>query len=121
MMMEKYLNDSLSTRSKADSARIEAANLMPAYFKRLQYREDSIRAFKWFQTTRDSTYIERYTKVKTAATSYSQAVALTRKGSVGTEQSLPSAPTKPAFADRRPVLAAIIPERSLFFKKESIQ
>jgi penicillin-binding protein 2 len=64
MMMEKYLNDSLSIRSKADSARIEAANLMPAYFKRLQYREDSIRAFKWFQTTRDSAYIERYSSLR---------------------------------------------------------
>lgn len=33
---------------------------MPAYFKRAQYKEDSIRAFKWYQTTKDSSYIKRY-------------------------------------------------------------
>jgi penicillin-binding protein 2 len=60
MMMEKYLLDSLTTKSKADSARIAGTNLMPAYFKRLQYKEDSVRAYKWFQVTRDSAYIRRY-------------------------------------------------------------
>lgn len=121
MMMEKYLNDSLSTRSKADSARIEAANLMPAYFKRLQYREDSIRAFKWFQTTRDSAYIERYTEIKPVASDNSQLVAQVRNGSTGAKRSRPRIPAKPAAADSRPVFAAIIPERSLLFKKGSIQ
>lgn len=62
MLMEKYLLDSLTTRSQADSARIAAANLMPSYFRRLQYREDSIRAYKWFQVTKDSSYIDRYSK-----------------------------------------------------------
>ena len=63
MMMEKYLLDSLTPRSKVDSARIAAANLMPSYFRRLQYREDSIRAYKWFQVTKDSSYIDRYSMV----------------------------------------------------------
>jgi penicillin-binding protein 2 len=121
MMMEKYLNDSLSTRSKADSARIEAANLMPAYFKRLQYREDSIRAFKWFQTTRDSAYIERYTEIKPVASDNSLVVAQVRNGSTGAKRSRPRIPAKPAAADSRPVFAAIIPERSLLNKKGSIQ
>jgi penicillin-binding protein 2 len=60
MMMEKYLLDTLTAKSKIDSARIASTNLMPSYFKRLQYKEDSIRAFKWFQVTKDSTYIDRF-------------------------------------------------------------
>jgi penicillin-binding protein 2 len=60
IMVEKYLNDTLMTKSKADLERISNTNLMPAYFKRLQYKEDSTRAFKWFQTTKDSSYIKRF-------------------------------------------------------------
>ncbi len=59
MLLEKYLNDTLSVRSKADSARIAAANLMPAYFKRLQQKEDSARARQWFKLTKDSSYLRR--------------------------------------------------------------
>ena len=106
MMMEKYLNDSLSARSKADSARIEAANLMPAYFKRLQYREDSIRAFKWFQTTRDSAYIDRYTK----------------NGSVVAPRPMnPQRPT-PISEGKDPVTVAMLPSvRSWVEKKEVLR
>ena len=99
--MEKYLNDSLSTRSKADSARIEAANLMPAYFKRLQYREDSIRAFKWFQTTRDSVYIERYTKWQ--------------------GPSIPGKRKPTSTQKERSVLAAVVPHRIAIEKKEALR
>jgi penicillin-binding protein 2 len=60
IMVEKYLNDTLMTKSKADLERISKTNLMPAYFKRVQFKEDSIRAFKWYQTTKDSSYIKRY-------------------------------------------------------------
>ena len=59
-MIEKYLNDTLMKKSEADLERISKTNLMPAYFKRLQYKEDSIRAFKWFNTTKDSVYIKKY-------------------------------------------------------------
>ena len=60
LMIEKYLNDTLMKKSEADLERISKTNLMPAYFKRLQYKEDSIRAFKWFNTTKDSVYIKKY-------------------------------------------------------------
>ena len=63
MMMEKYLLDTLTAKSKLDSARIAGTNLMPSYFKRLQYKEDSIRAFKWFQVTKDSSYIDRFSQL----------------------------------------------------------
>jgi penicillin-binding protein 2 len=60
ILMEKYLNDTLQARSKADLERIANANLMPVHLKRVQYREDSIRAFKWFEMTKDSSYIKKY-------------------------------------------------------------
>ncbi len=62
ILMEKYLNDTLSARSKADSARISSANLMPAYFKRLQRKEDSTRARQWFKLTGDSSYLRKITQ-----------------------------------------------------------
>ena len=61
ILLEKFLNDSLSNRSKDDSVRIVNANLTPSYFKRLQYKEDSIRARKWYQVTHDSSYLKRFT------------------------------------------------------------
>ncbi len=63
IMIEKYLNDTLMTKSVADVERISNTDLMPAYFKRMQYKEDSIRAYKWFQTTNDSSYIQKYVSV----------------------------------------------------------
>jgi penicillin-binding protein 2 len=61
ILIEKYLNDTLQTKSVADVERISAANLMPAYFKRLQFKTDSLRAIEWFQKTKDSSYLEKYT------------------------------------------------------------
>ncbi len=40
--------------------RIASANLMPGYLVREQFREDSIRAFKWFKLTRDTSVIKKY-------------------------------------------------------------
>lgn len=61
ILIEKYLNDTLQKKSVADVERISKANLMPAYFKRLQYKTDSVRAIEWFQKTKDSSYLEKYT------------------------------------------------------------
>jgi penicillin-binding protein 2 len=60
ILIEKYLNDTLQTKSKDDLERIANTNLMPNYFKRLQYKTDSTRAQEWFKKTKDSTYIMRY-------------------------------------------------------------
>ncbi|RYY57589.1 MAG: penicillin-binding protein 2 [Chitinophagaceae bacterium] len=60
MMMEKYLLDSLTTRSKADFERIANTNIMPAYLKKLQFITDSARANEWFRKTKDSTYLRRF-------------------------------------------------------------
>ncbi len=60
MLMEKYLLDSLTPRSKADFERISKANLLPSYFVRLQYFTDSVRAEQWADMTGDSTRLKRY-------------------------------------------------------------
>jgi penicillin-binding protein 2 len=60
IIMEKYLNDTLQTKSKEDLERISSADLMPKYYIRVQYKEDSIRAYEWFKKTKDSSYIKKY-------------------------------------------------------------
>lgn len=60
ILIEKYLNDTIQAKSVADVERISKANLMPVYFKRLQYKTDSLRAIEWFQKTKDSSYLEKY-------------------------------------------------------------
>ena len=60
ILMEKYLNDTLRSERRTKADEISAANLMPSYLERLQYKEDSIRARKWFEMTKDSSYIKKY-------------------------------------------------------------
>ena len=60
LMMEQYLNDSLSTASKKKAEQIAGSNLMPGWITREQYRVDSIRAQYWFKLTKDSSYIKKY-------------------------------------------------------------
>jgi penicillin-binding protein 2 len=63
IMIEKYLNDTLQTKSVADVERIAGTNLMPAYFKRLQYKTDSVRAEHWLRDYKDSSLIKRFLNI----------------------------------------------------------
>jgi penicillin-binding protein 2 len=60
LMVEKYLTDSLRADRVKEADRIAAADLMPSYLTREQFKADSIRAFKWFEMTKDSSYIDKY-------------------------------------------------------------
>lgn len=60
LMVEKYLTDSLRADRKVEADRISNENLMPGYLPRVQYKEDSVRAFFYFNLTRDSNYIQKY-------------------------------------------------------------
>jgi penicillin-binding protein 2 len=60
ILLEKYLNDTLQEKSKADLERISTTNLMPPYLKRLQFKEDSTRARRWFEIKKDSAYLKKY-------------------------------------------------------------
>jgi len=58
--MEKFLNDTLQTKSKEDLERISNTNMMPKYYVRKQKVADSLRAYEWFKLTKDSSYIKKY-------------------------------------------------------------
>jgi penicillin-binding protein 2 len=60
ILIEKYLNDTIQKKSEADVDRISKANLIPAHYKRLQYKADSGRAYEWFRITKDSSYIQKF-------------------------------------------------------------
>ncbi|HEX6171632.1 MAG TPA: penicillin-binding transpeptidase domain-containing protein, partial [Chitinophagaceae bacterium] len=60
ILMEKYLNDTLQEKSKADVERISGTDLMPKYYIRKQFITDSLRAIEWFKITKDSSYIRKY-------------------------------------------------------------
>jgi penicillin-binding protein 2 len=60
LIVEKYLTDSLRTERQAEVKRISEANIIPEYFERLQFKTDSVRAYKWFNLTKDSSYIKKY-------------------------------------------------------------
>jgi penicillin-binding protein 2 len=63
ILMEKYLNDTISKASQAEYEIYSTTNKMPTHLKRLQYKVDSIRAREWFEMTKDSSYIEKYTGI----------------------------------------------------------
>jgi penicillin-binding protein 2 len=60
LLVEKYINDTLRTERLKQVEDIAGANLMPSYLHRLQYIEDSTRAHRWFELTKDSSYIKKY-------------------------------------------------------------
>jgi penicillin-binding protein 2 len=64
LLIEKYLTDSLRADRQKEADRIAAANLMPSYLTREQFKADSIRAYEWFKMTKDSSYIDKYTYQK---------------------------------------------------------
>ncbi|MBC7903225.1 MAG: penicillin-binding protein 2 [Gemmatimonadaceae bacterium] len=60
LMMEKYLNDTLSTARLKEVERVAAADLLPSYLTREQYKQDSIRAFNYFKITNDTGAIRKF-------------------------------------------------------------
>ena len=62
LMMEKYLNDTLSTASQKKADELAAKNLMPSILAVEQYIADSARAEQWFKITKDSSFIRKFRK-----------------------------------------------------------
>lgn len=65
-MIEQYLTDSIRPEKMKDVERISSANLMPAYLKRKQFIADSTRAYYYFNLRKDSSYIKKYLKQRSA-------------------------------------------------------
>ncbi|MBN8785883.1 MAG: penicillin-binding protein 2 [Terrimonas sp.] len=66
LLIEQYLTDSIRSEKKKDVERIASANLMPAYLKRKQFIADSTRAYYYFNLRKDSSYIKKYLKQRSA-------------------------------------------------------
>jgi penicillin-binding protein 2 len=60
LLVEKYLNDTISTARLALEDDVTGRNLMPHYLVRLQFRDDSARAALWAKQSGDSTRWLRY-------------------------------------------------------------
>src|SRR4029079_6747130 len=60
LMIEKYLKDTWRADRLKEVDRIAAANLLPSYLPRLQYKEDSTRAYYCFNLRKDSVNIKKY-------------------------------------------------------------
>lgn len=60
LMIEKYLNDTLSTASQKKADEFAAKDLMPSILKVKQYIADSTRARYYFDLTKDSAYIQKF-------------------------------------------------------------
>ncbi|HVE61776.1 MAG TPA: penicillin-binding protein 2 [Chitinophagaceae bacterium] len=60
LLIEKYLNDTLRPESVKRIEELSNKNLMPLHLPRLQYKADSVRAFRWYKMTNDSNYIKKY-------------------------------------------------------------
>lgn len=74
IVMEKYLLDSLTNKSKADLKRISDANILPSYIPRLQYITDSSRAVEWLSRYKDSSKLKPFLHGKKGTTKDSAAL-----------------------------------------------
>jgi penicillin-binding protein 2 len=60
LMVEQYLNDSVSKKRKPIIAQFESKTIIPGYIKHEKYVRDSMIAFDKFEETGDSSYIRIY-------------------------------------------------------------
>jgi penicillin-binding protein 2 len=102
LMIEKYLTDSLRADRKVEVDRIAGTNLLPAWLEKDQYKEDSSRAYFYFNLTKDSNYIRKYIK------------KFSRQQPVKKDSSLP---VQRIVYHRKPDL--IEPEKTLLWKRKN--
>jgi penicillin-binding protein 2 len=60
LMMEKYINDTLRPERLKEVERIANSNLMPSWLAREQFKADSVRAYFYFNLTKDSSYLRKF-------------------------------------------------------------
>ena len=60
LMIEKYLNDTLSTASQKKADDFAKKDLMPSVLKVKQFIADSTRAYYYYNLTKDSAYIQKF-------------------------------------------------------------
>lgn len=94
LMIEKYLNDTLSTASQKKADDFAKKDLMPSILKVKQFIADSTRAWYYYNLTKDSAYIEKFLQRNKP-----QPKADTAKTKPSTKPNTPKPPQKPADRD----------------------
>jgi penicillin-binding protein 2 len=105
IMVEKYLNDTLVATSKAELETVAKQNFISPHYKRLQYIEDSSRAYKWYENYKDSSLIKKFLKIAAAPLRY--------------KTPLPGKPAVPQ--EFRNEVLAILPSEKYFTNPYSFQ
>jgi hypothetical protein len=103
LLVEKYLNDTVSTARLALEDDITVRNLMPKYLVRLQFRDDSNRAAIWAKQSGDST---RWLKYQTPSFRYMMLDTLEGSKSPLLLNLRKTSPYKSALAERMARLRA---------------
>jgi penicillin-binding protein 2 len=106
--MEKYLNDTLQEKSKADLERIANSNLIPAHYKIIQWITDSTRAQEWFKKTKDSSYIKRFLSFDKRSENINTPAILANEGGRDKKE----IPVLPEYKQE----VAILPEKKYYTK-----
>lgn len=95
LMIEKYLTDSLRPDRLKEVDRIAAADLMPGWLSREQFKADSVRAYYYFNLTKDSSYLKKFVRRNTPVKPKADTVKTTKPAT-----QKPAAPKpKPAEPD----------------------
>jgi penicillin-binding protein 2 len=68
LLIEKFLNDTLSAASVIKAEELAKKDLMPAILAVEQYIADSVRAQEWLKITKDSTLLKRFLKTPRQST-----------------------------------------------------
>ena len=96
LLMEKYLTDSLRPERLKEVERIAGASLMPSWLAREQFKADSVRAYFYFNLTKDSSYLKRFVRRGQLSVIKSDSLAKAKKDTLKKPAApKPQAPTMP--------------------------
>jgi penicillin-binding protein 2 len=97
LMIEKYLNDTLSVASQKKADAFAQKDLMPSILKVKQFIADSTRAWFYYDLTKDSAYIEKFLQRNKPQPKPDS----TKTKSSATKPATPRPPQKPAEDTQR--------------------
>jgi penicillin-binding protein 2 len=99
LMIEKYLNDTLSTASQKKADDFAKKDLMPSILKVKQFIADSTRAWYYYNLTKDSAYIEKF--LSRNKPEPKKDTAKTKPSTTKPKPTAPKPPEKPAQDSQR--------------------
>jgi len=108
ILMEQFLLDSLTNKSKADLERISKANILPAYIPRWQYYTDSLRAVDWLKLYKDSSRLKPFLRKNQIIKKETEDLKLATNSSQTAEDAEQRHPTNKNNKRNAEVLTAIL-------------